>query len=50
MLRQKPPSAALDIKRRPTTTATRCCRILGNLELGPNQLHRVIDFAPFQKL
>lgn len=40
----------LNIKTGPASTATRCQRVIHNLELTPNQLHRIIDLAPLQQL
>ena len=40
----------LDVKASTTTTATCRRRVSNNLELAPNQLHRIVNLASFQQL
>ena len=37
----------LDVETGSTTTTARCQGVVHNLKLGPDQLHREVDLAPF---
>lgn len=45
-----PLSSKLDIKTGPAATTARRQGVIDNLELAPNQLHRVVDLASLQQL